>query len=180
MVAQRGYAQVHVPRAPTPFACQAKFDSGCGWPAFDKIVEGAVVTKTDTSIGMVRVEIMCSGCGGHLGHVSIASRRGPSRACCNAHPDPAVQVFENERFTTTNERHCVNSVSMKYSTHLPHSCPTPATSCPLCAACHLFFPTDRVIGAQVRGGAVARRHGREKGEAGSGVASAGTSISLRF
>lgn len=73
------------------YSAQAKFDSGCGWPAFDKIVEGAVVTQTDTSMGMRRVEIMCSGCGGHLGH-----------------------VFEGEGFTPTMERHCVNSVSVKY------------------------------------------------------------------
>ena len=60
-------------------------------PAFDKIVEGAVVTQTDRSLGMTRVEIMCAGCGGHLGH-----------------------VFEGEGFTETMERHCVNSLSMKY------------------------------------------------------------------
>ena len=62
-----------------------------GWPAFDKIVEGSVVTDTDLSMGMKRVEIMCSNCGGHLGH-----------------------VFEGEGFTPTMERHCVNSLSMKY------------------------------------------------------------------
>lgn len=50
------------------YSAEAKFDSGCGWPAFDKIVEGSVVTQTDASLGMVRVEIMCAGCGGHLGH----------------------------------------------------------------------------------------------------------------
>ena len=49
------------------YSAAAKFDSGCGWPAFDKIVEGAVVTQTDSSMGMKRVEILCSGCGGHLG-----------------------------------------------------------------------------------------------------------------
>merc|ERR1712086_717372 len=49
------------------------------------------VTMTDRSLGMSRVEIMCGGCGGHLGH-----------------------VFEGEKMTATNERHCVNSVSVKY------------------------------------------------------------------
>jgi len=73
------------------YTAAAKFESGCGWPAFDKIVQGSVVTQTDHSFGMKRVEIMCAGCGGHLGH-----------------------VFEGERFTPTNERHCVNSLSVKY------------------------------------------------------------------
>ena len=73
------------------YSAESKFDSGCGWPAFDKIVEGSVVTQTDRSLGMTRVEIMCAGCGGHLGH-----------------------VFEGEGFTPTMERHCVNSLSVKY------------------------------------------------------------------
>ena len=73
------------------YSAAAKFDSGCGWPAFDKIVEGSVVTSTDSSLGMTRVEIMCAGCGGHLGH-----------------------VFPGERMTATNERHCVNSVSVSF------------------------------------------------------------------
>ncbi|EOD33826.1 putative peptide methionine-R-sulfoxide reductase, partial [Emiliania huxleyi CCMP1516] len=65
------------------YSAAAKFDSGCGWPAFDRI--------TDTSLGMRRVEILCGSCGGHLGH-----------------------VFEGEtRFTRTNERHCVNSASVR-------------------------------------------------------------------
>lgn len=50
-----------------------------------------MVTQTDSSLGMTRVEIMCAGCGGHLGH-----------------------VFEGEGFTPTMERHCVNSLSVKY------------------------------------------------------------------
>lgn len=65
--------------------------SGCGWPAFDKCFKGAVVTQTDNAYGMRRVEIMCGKCGGHLGH-----------------------VFEGERMTATNERHCVNSISVKF------------------------------------------------------------------
>lgn len=81
------------------YSAAAKFSSGCGWPAFDKTVEGALVTKTDRSVGMVRVEIMCGSCGGHLGH-----------------------VFEGEHFTPTNERHCVNSLAIKYvDSPLPES-----------------------------------------------------------
>jgi len=73
------------------YSAASKFDSGCGWPAFDKCYQGSVTTEVDASMGMRRVEIMCSSCGGHLGH-----------------------VFEGEGFTNTNERHCVNSVSVKY------------------------------------------------------------------
>ncbi|KAJ8908573.1 hypothetical protein NDN08_005278 [Rhodosorus marinus] len=73
------------------YSAQSKFDSGCGWPAFDKHYDGSIKTVIDNSWGMRRIEIMCSKCGGHLGH-----------------------VFEGERLTNTNERHCVNSISLKY------------------------------------------------------------------
>ena len=73
------------------YSATAKFNSGCGWPAFDKCYKGSVVTEIDDTLGMRRIEIMCAQCGGHLGH-----------------------VFENEGFTETNERHCVNSLSVKY------------------------------------------------------------------
>lgn len=73
------------------YSAAAKFNSGCGWPAFDKCYAGAVKTEVDVSFGMRRIEIMCAKCDGHLGH-----------------------VFEGERFTPTNERHCVNSKSVKY------------------------------------------------------------------
>ena len=66
------------------YSAQSKFYSGCGWPAFDKIVEGAVVTETDSSLGMVRVEIMCSNCGGHLGHVFEGEGFTPVRRFSNA------------------------------------------------------------------------------------------------
>jgi peptide-methionine (R)-S-oxide reductase len=46
-----------------------KYDSGSGWPSFYKAKDGAVATKTDASHGMVREEVVCASCGGHLGHV---------------------------------------------------------------------------------------------------------------
>ena len=73
------------------YTFQAKFDSGCGWPAFDKCIKGAIETHVDRSLFMKRVEIVCAKCGGHQGH-----------------------VFEGEGFTKTDERHCVNSISVKY------------------------------------------------------------------
>ena len=66
-----------------------KFDARCGWPAFDKEVADAVNHLPDPD-GM-RIEIECAHCGGHLGH-----------------------VFVGERLTSTNTRHCVNSLSMRF------------------------------------------------------------------
>ena len=73
------------------FKSNTKFDSKCGWPSFDKEIEGSVIRIPDYSLGMKRTEIVCSKCKGHLGH-----------------------VFFGERFTKENTRHCVNSISLNF------------------------------------------------------------------
>ncbi len=51
------------------FSSTTKFDSGTGWPSFWKALDNAVLERQDDTLGMTRTEVLCSRCGGHLGHV---------------------------------------------------------------------------------------------------------------
>ncbi len=69
------------------FESDAKYNSGCGWPAFTKPQSDAKVEeKRDTSFGMVRTEVLCANCGGHLGHVfpDGPQDQGGMRYCINS------------------------------------------------------------------------------------------------
>ncbi len=74
------------------FTSDSKFDSHCGWPSFDAEIPGGKILKIrDTSHGMIRTEIVCASCGGHLGH-----------------------VFDDGP-TATGIRYCVNSLSIGFT-----------------------------------------------------------------
>jgi peptide-methionine (R)-S-oxide reductase len=69
-----------------------KYDSHCGWPSFDRAVPGSTKLNADYSHGMVREEVVCANCGGHLGH-----------------------VFSDGPKNTTGERFCINSAALKFN-----------------------------------------------------------------
>ncbi len=73
------------------FKSEHKFDSGTGWPSFDRAIEGNVAYDVDYKIGYKRTEEHCAVCGGHLGH-----------------------VFEDGPSETTGERHCINGAALKF------------------------------------------------------------------
>lgn len=73
------------------FKSGSKFKSHCGWPSFDDAIKGTIIYKKDTSFGMIRTEILCARCEGHLGH-----------------------IFDDGPKETTGKRFCVNTTSIKF------------------------------------------------------------------
>ena len=89
-------------KKPGTFVCAAcgnelyetkyKFESGTGWPSFDRAIDGGVAYGSDSKLGYSRDEVHCADCGGHLGH-----------------------VFNDGPEETTGKRHCINGVAMDFN-----------------------------------------------------------------
>ena len=73
------------------FESNSKYESHCGWPSFDDAIEGSVEYILDKSHGMIRTEIVCTNCDGHLGH-----------------------IFDDGPVDTTGKRYCVNTTSIRF------------------------------------------------------------------
>ncbi len=74
------------------YRTENKFESGTGWPSFDRAIEGGVAYGSDSKLGYQRDEVHCARCGGHLGH-----------------------VFNDGPRETTGKRHCINGVAMNFN-----------------------------------------------------------------
>lgn len=73
------------------FESGTKYESHCGWPSFDDAIEGSVSYIVDKTHGMIRTEIICNSCEGHLGH-----------------------IFDDGPQDTTGKRYCVNTTSLRF------------------------------------------------------------------
>ncbi|MFC5045656.1 peptide-methionine (R)-S-oxide reductase MsrB [Aquimarina hainanensis] len=82
----------HCAACDTPlYKSKHKFNSGTGWPSFDRAVKGNIAYSSDNKIGYTRIELLCATCGGHLGH-----------------------MFNDGPRETTGKRHCINGGALQF------------------------------------------------------------------